>query len=298
MERADKLLHDRFPEFSRRQWASFCTAGLVCDRQGQSLRKGQFLAGDEEILVSWDRVRREVSYSLESNGRSISLLFRSGGLLAFDKPAGLPSHPLRAEEADSAVHRMVEFLDEAVTDREGFLLNRLDVWTSGILLSARTAADRDRLLPLFRSGSNAVEKFYTLVVWGLPDWDQRVCEMDLVHRSGQKGRVDVLPPKAGRVRPPRTRFRVLGRGRIAGRAVSVLEARLDHGQMHQVRAHSAWLGFPLVGDPVYGREQDNPAAPRPGQLLHCSGLRVLPCPDFPEGVDLVCPVPEDFPSFS
>ena len=168
-------------------------------------------------------------------------------LVAIDKPAGVPSHPLRAGERGTAANAIVARFPEcaaASTDpREGGLAHRLDNATSGVLLAARTRAAWEALRAAM--GAAACEKTYLAEVVGAPP-DAGV-ETAPIGRAGRRGgRVRV-----GAGRAPlaaRTAWEVVERRA----STTLVRARLHAGRAHQVRAHLAAAGFPIVGDEIYG----------------------------------------------
>jgi tRNA pseudouridine32 synthase/23S rRNA pseudouridine746 synthase len=182
------------------------------------------------------------------------VLFSDPWLLAVDKPTGLLSQPgLGPEQADAVVGRLV--------GRWGplQLVHRLDRDTSGLLLLARDAASHRTLSRAF--AERRVEKIYLADVLGNPGAAGRI-ERPLRRASRQPPRYRVDP--AGR--PSRTDWRLLephaGWSRVELRPVT--------GRSHQLRVHMAWLGHPLLGDPLYGNARSRGLASR--LLLHAAGL--------------------------
>jgi 23S rRNA pseudouridine1911/1915/1917 synthase len=168
-------------------------------------------------------------------------------LVAIDKPAGVPSHPLRAGERGTAANAIVARFPECAAasedSREGGLAHRLDNETSGVLVAARSRATWEALRVAMRAA--ACEKTYLAEVVGAPS-DAGV-ETASIGRSGRRGgRVRV---GAGRgLLTARTEWEVVERRG----ATTLVRARLHAGRAHQVRAHLAAAGFPIVGDEIYG----------------------------------------------
>lgn len=177
---------------------------------------------------------------------AVTFLYEDPSLIAIDKPAGMPSHPLRAGERGTAANAIVARYPEcaAVSEdpREGGLGHRLDTATSGVLLAAR---HRAAWLALRASlGAADCHKRYLAEVWGHPPDDGRVSAA--IGRSGRRGAKVQLDGGRNPL-PAQTSWTVLGRGRDT----SLVEARLHAGRAHQVRAHLAAAGFPIVGDDRY-----------------------------------------------
>jgi 23S rRNA pseudouridine1911/1915/1917 synthase len=177
--------------------------------------------------------------------------------VAIDKPAGVPSHPLRAGERGTAANAIVARFPECAAAspdaREGGLVHRLDNDTSGVLVAARGRQAWDELRAALRAPTCV--KTYLAEVAGAPP--ERGVETAPIGRAGRRGgRVRV-----GSGRAPlaaRTEWEVVERRG----PTSLVRARLHAGRAHQVRAHLAAAGFPIAGDAVYGDDVARSAAPR------------------------------------
>jgi 23S rRNA pseudouridine1911/1915/1917 synthase len=210
-------------------------------RKGDRLAPGQTLDVDD-AAVEAGGARIEPDASLV-----VAWLFVDDALVALDKPAGVPSHPLRAGERGTAANAIVARFPECATAspdaREGGLGHRLDNETSGVLLAARSPAAWTALRAAL--SADTCEKAYLAEVVGAPP-DAGV-ETAPIGRTGRRGgRVRV-----GAGRQPieaRTAWEVVERRD----ATTLVRARLHAGRAHQVRAHLAAAGFPIVGDAVYG----------------------------------------------
>jgi tRNA pseudouridine32 synthase/23S rRNA pseudouridine746 synthase len=199
-----------------------------------------------------------------------AVVFADACLVVVDKPSGMPSVPARTPLDPPCVAAMLE-------DEYGPLeaVHRLDRDTSGLLVLARTTAARASLGRAFESRS--VRKGYEAVVHGQPP--RAIGEIALPLAA------DALAPPRQRVdpiagRPAHTRWRLLAQGLVAGtgsprlhQEAALLSLEPTTGRSHQLRVHLAWLGMPIVGDPLYGPRV--PAASR--LLLHAARLE-LPHP--------------------
>ncbi len=148
---------------------------------------------------------------------------------------------------------------------EGFaggIAHRLDVHTSGAILVADSPEELVALRELFRSGH--LIKTYRLLANRDVSWDENRCDRAIAHDKRRRQRMIVQrglnTPHRGRWHRAETVFQ-----RLEGR---LFEAVMTTGVMHQIRAHAAFLGIPLVGDPIYGGGSE-----RTGQRLHHVGMR-------------------------
>ena len=196
------------------------------------------------------------------------VLFRSEGLVVLDKPAGLPVHA--GPRGGASVEDWFPLLSRR---RAGpWLVHRLDADTSGCLVVALRRAALVEAQAVFAQG--AAQKVYWAVVAGGPEGEAGIVDAPLLKRSSPAGWRMVIDP-AGQ--PARTAWRVLGRS--DGRAW--LELRPQTGRTHQVRAHCAALGCPILFDPVYGDGE--------GGRLHLLARSItLP---LPEPLHAEAPVP-------
>lgn len=230
---------------------------------GQRVDLGEAVA-DQAVLRATPELALPVLYSDET-------------LVAVHKPSGVPSHPLHAGEGATVVGAIVARFPECAIaspdPREGGLGHRLDVGTSGVIVAARNREAWHRLREAL-SGP-ACEKLYLAQIVGrFPENDDVskdfvepgprpasvvvTCPIGRQGRRGHKVKLD-----SGRQPlPARTEFT-----RIEQRTDGdLLEARLSHGRAHQVRAHLAYLGVPVLGDGTYGEPSE--VSPDSGLHLH------------------------------
>lgn len=209
----------------------------------------------------------------------LPVLYEDRQILVIHKPAGLPTNPSTAAGGRNAL---------SILERGAgrlHLVHRLDRDTSGVLVLARSAPARDRLMAAFRA--RRVEKIYDAVVAGSPRRDSGSLRMRLLPHPRRSTR-RVEPVRRGGV-AARTDYRVVERFRGCAR----LEVHARSGRMHQVRAQLAASGHPVLGDVVYGR----PHPSRPPRLcLHARRL-TFPHPRTGCPLTLEAPMPSELASF-
>lgn len=178
------------------------------------------------------------------------VIHRDGLMLIVDKPAGLPVHA--GPKGGANLEALFSGLRFGLP-RDPALAHRLDKDTSGCLVLGRHRKALARLGKLFANGR--VGKTYWAVVKGAPEADAGRIEAPLAKRSPERGWWMAVDP-AGL--PSVTEWRV----RARGQGLSWIEFTPLTGRTHQIRAHAAHIGLPLLGDPIYG------ASPVGGPALH------------------------------
>lgn len=211
----------------------------------------------------------------------IEILFADEHLVAIDKPAGLLSVSSEREREHTALALVRGALQGKRRELCLWPVHRLDRETSGLLLFARTRAARTALQERWQE----VTKRYLAVVEGTPQPPSGVIAQPLFEDENLFVRVGERPG----ARAARTRYAT--RRTSGGRAL--LEVELDTGRKHQIRAHLAWLGHPVVGDERYGRGGAHPSPPAPRLGLHALRLE-LPHPADGRALRLEAPPPRAF----
>lgn len=250
---------------------------------GRPAKKGLTVTAGQKVAVTVEEAPRE---AVPDTDFPLVVLHEDASLLFVDKPAGRPSHPLHPGEtgtvANALVARYPECAQASQDPREGGLCHRLDVETSGVVAAARTREAWTAVRESF--SGREVDKRYLALVTG-PLADEGEVEVPLRHHPRHPDRVEPAPYGAEDAREAVSHFRVLSR---AG-DYSLVEVRILTGVLHQVRAHLAGVGAPLVGDALYGGRE----APELGRFfLHARSLTV-PHPVMKAPVKVESPLPVD-----
>lgn len=211
----------------------------------------------------------------------IPILFEDGEALVIDKPGGLPIE--RPRKGGPSLEDHFEQLRLGF-QRDPVPVHRLDTDTSGCLLLARNPKALKRFAKAFED--RLVSKSYLGLVAGEIAEEQGRIELSLSKISSKEGGWRMIPARKGK--PSITDWNRLW----VRDGLSLVQFRPVTGRTHQIRVHAlAGLGFPLVGDPVYGRP--DPRCKR--TMLHAATL-VVDRGDKPQVV-ATSPVPSDFAAF-
>lgn len=212
-----------------------------------------------EILAAASVDRAEAAFAAPD----VPVLFRGAAYAALSKPAGLHS----AAIAHGGGESLEALLPALFPDVPALLLSRLDRLTSGIVPVAFAEAAAVRYRALENAG--AVEKTYHCVVHGVVAAPFVVdYKLDMADRAKTRVRF--------RAQPDTLRHTSVS-PLVREGGISLVACRIAKGARHQIRAHLAAAGHPLVGDPLYGRGEEG------GLFLHCAGLScpVLDVTDAP-----------------
>ena len=222
----------------------------------------------------------EESGPAASAGRpELRIVHPDDDLAVIDKPAGLVVHPAPSHTGPTLVSELGDLLGGGDPERPG-IVHRLDKDTSGLMVVARNPEALAALQEAVRE--RQVERRYLALAGGRLASRTGTIDAPIGRASKRRTRMAVAGAAS---REARTHFEVL---ELLPRE-SYLEARLETGRTHQIRAHFAAIGHPLVGDSTYGG-RDRYALGR--QFLHAHRL-AFRHPRTGEALDFSSPLPTD-----
>lgn len=191
-----------------------------------------------------------------SPARPLVVLVETARVVVVDKPAGQPSAPLRPGEtgalANALVGRYPEMAGVGFHPREPGLVHRLDTGTSGVVVAARSVAAFDALTAGLKAGHLAKDYFAVCQDDDLPEAGHVDIPLAPHPKDTRRVLACLHPRDVERLepRPASTEYRV--ERRANGRAL--VRVRAARALRHQIRAHLAAVGCPIVGDELYGAE--------------------------------------------
>ena len=226
---------------------------------------------------------------------ALTILYEDEALLAVEKPGGMLTHPSHAQHRGSLQGLVLGYLRSAGQALCAHPVHRLDRGTGGVVIFAKHPHVQARWMAALRGGQ--VEKQYEGIAWGA--WTPETGEVTLPIARENAINQRRVPREDGQA--ALSRYRVLATWRIGEQAVSRVALWPVTGRTHQLRVHSAALGFPLLGDRLYGTAASqvfSDVLGLSGQCLHAvqlcfahpltgSPLRIVSPARWPEA--LACP---------
>ena len=275
--RVDVVVGERPEVGSRAEAQRLIDAGRV-EVDGRAVAKRHGLVAGSAVTV---RPAPRATTALEPEDVPFIVRYEDDVLLVVDKPAGVVTHPGRGHASGTLVHGLLArgIRGGGDAERPG-IVHRLDRDTSGLLVVAKTDRAHRRLQRMLRE--HTVDRRYVVLVHGsFPPalTIDRPIGRDRRHRTRMSTRSD-------QPREARTHFRRTA----AFDRHSLLEARLETGRTHQIRVHLEAVGFPVVGDPVYGRRGNELGLER--QFLHARRI-AFTHPETGEPVEVESELPPD-----
>jgi 23S rRNA pseudouridine1911/1915/1917 synthase len=242
--RLDQALARALPQYSRARLQGWLEDGAI-EVDGRRPRAKEKVLGGELVCV---RARWQADTRIEAESLALTVVHQDRGIIVLDKPAGLVVHPGAGNPRHTLQNALLA-LDPALArvPRAG-LVHRLDKDTSGLLVVARTPEAHMRLVAAL--AARDIERVYMAVCTGAMTGGGTVDEPIGRHRT-QRTRMSVRADGRESV----THYRIVKRFR----AHTLVRVQLETGRTHQIRVHLAHIGYPVVGDPLYGGRKRVPA---------------------------------------
>jgi 23S rRNA pseudouridine1911/1915/1917 synthase len=278
--RLDIFLHEKFPETSRSMFQKLIREDFV-KLEGNSCTPKSAVKTGETVQIEFPPPKPA---ELKPEKIPLSILFEDKHLLILDKPAGMVVHPGAGNFEHTLVQALLHHCKGQLSgiggvERPG-IVHRLDKDTSGCLIVAKTDAAHQALSSAFQEHS--IQKYYLAVVKGNP--------------KALSGRID---KPIGRNPVHRKKMSITDDGREAItewkihqplKDLAVLQCKILTGRTHQIRVHLSSIGYPVLGDLLYGRA--SPTHPAARQMLHAWKLE-FEHPITGKLIQAEAPIPKD-----
>jgi len=227
----------------------------------------------------------------------LDILYEDDDVIVINKPCGMVVHPAPGNASGTLVNALLWHCGDSLSGIGGVkrpgIVHRIDKDTSGLLVVAKNDMAHTALSEQLKT--HTVSRVYSAIALGNFKDDTGVVHAPIGRHPVDRKRMAVLTSPTAHAKDAVTHYQVLERfGKM-----TYLTCELQTGRTHQIRVHMAYLGHPLLGDPVYGGDGTRFEAMHHalihGQCLHAGQLRFIH-PRTGEAMTFSCPLPPDFAS--
>jgi len=279
--RLDKYVAEVLPQFSRAYIQKLITQGYILVNE-QSAKASQRLKYSDKITIKIPPPTYPTAEPIP-----LAIIYEDTDILVIDKPAGLVVHPSPGHTSHTLVNAILAHCPSLATSedltRPG-IIHRLDKDTSGLMIIAKNDYARQYLVNQFKS--HAVTKGYLVLVKGRPSPEQGAIEAPIGRDPHNRKRMAIT--ETGKEASTQYKVKEYLNG------YTLLEVAPRTGRTHQIRVHLSAIGYPVVGDPIYGtkRRLEAKALCLKRQFIHAYrlGFRL---PSTNEYREFTCPLPAD-----
>lgn len=283
--RLDRWLAERLPDLSRARIQK-----LV--EQGHVWLNGELCQRKKQVIQLGDRIQIDIPETrpldLQPETIPLDILYEDDQLLILNKPVGMVVHPAPGHSTGTLVHALLAYCPDLSgiggVQRPG-IVHRLDKDTSGAIAIAKTERAHHSLQAQLKA--KTARRDYLAVVYGAPASSQGTIDAPIGRHPGDR-------KKMGIVSEDRGGRRAITHWQVSERLgnYTLMHYQLETGRTHQIRVHSAHIGHPIVGDPVYGTGR-SVGVNLPGQALHAWKLS-LQHPITGDWIGAIAPLPDSF----
>jgi len=282
-ERLDKVLSKLVPQFSRSRIQQWIESGHVTV-DGAPARGKSTVLGDEDIIILPQAAPEDHAFKPEA--MDLSIVHEDPTILVIDKPDGMVVHPAAGNWSGTLLNGLLHYYPPIGGVPRAGIVHRLDKDTTGLMVVAKTLEAQTDLVRQLQA--RTVKREYLALVWGTPRIAGKV---DGAMGRHPRDRVKMAVLENATAKPAVTHYERLATGLLDGKPVSLMRCQLETGRTHQIRVHMQSLGFPLVGDALYGKQHLATFFPR--QALHAYRLGLIN-PGTGKAEQWEAPLPADF----
>jgi 23S rRNA pseudouridine1911/1915/1917 synthase len=284
--RLDRFVAARSADLSRTTVQRLIDDGFIT-LNGSSCEADDKVAGGDRIEV---RIPPPVPTEVVAEDIPLSIVYEDSDIAVIDKPTGLVVHPAVGHDSGTLVNALLMHIPDLKgvggEIRPG-IVHRLDKETSGLIVVAKHDRALSNLQEQFKSRS--VKKVYVALVEGIVAPPEGIIDAPIGRALNHRKKMAVVRSASGRA--ARTRYKSIET--FHDPDLTLIEAYPETGRTHQIRVHMAWLGFPLVGDKMYGHRQQAVELNR--HFLHAASL-TFTVPLTGEERTFKSPLPDDLQS--
>ena len=275
--RIDKFLSTQIPEFSRSEIQKF----LIKRGDNRVVKLSDKTKVGDEFIVEISEKKSDVAYDNISSDFDLNILYEDDDIIVIDKPRGVVMYPSAGNKTGTLVQNLLAYTKLSTLGgqtRPG-VVHRLDKDTSGVMVFAKSDAAYRGLVKIF--SAHDLTRKYVAFVWGIPTWGGADITGNIARSTRNRQKMSMV--KSGG-KPAHTVVNVADVWTKSG--ISMFRCTLMTGRTHQIRVHLSAHGFPVVCDPLYGREKSRLGSVKnlelldflkthDGQMLHAEILEFI-----------------------
>ncbi len=261
--RLDSYLADTLDGVSRSYLQKLIGEQLILVNQ-KAVKSNYKLKTGDHLLV---QIPEAAPIDIQPEPMDLDIVYEDSDVLIVNKPAGLVVHPAHGHYSGTLVNGLLAHC----TDLSGIngkmrpgIVHRIDKDTSGLLMIAKNDLAHQSLAAQLKEHS--IKRAYYALVQGVISEPAGLVDAPIGRHETDRKKMAVTLKNS---KEARTHYYV--KERFSRH--TFIECRLETGRTHQIRVHMAYLGHPLVGDPLYGTRKNN--LDFPGQALHAYALGFL-----------------------
>lgn len=234
-------------------------------KEGNVLLNGKRCKSSDSVIIG-DKISYEIvdeKINVEGEDIPLDIVYEDDDVIVVNKPNGMVVHPAVGNKSGTLVNALMHHSKNLSSINGEFrpgIVHRIDAYTTGLLMIAKNDKAHESLSRQLQDKTTT--RKYVALVWGVIPNDTGVIDAPIMRDKSDRKKMAVGNINS---KDAVTHFKVLERYNNA----TLIELKLETGRTHQIRVHMAYIGYPVVNDPVYGRRK---LIDETGQCLHAKTL--------------------------
>lgn len=252
-QRLDTVLVNRYPHLSRMRINALIREGHVLLDGVDGCKPSQRIKMEGKCSI---RIPQATPLGIDAEPIAIPIVYEDEAILVVNKPAGMVVHPSAGHTCGTLVHALLHHCGASLSGINGVMrpgiVHRLDKDTTGLLVVAKHDHAHQQLSKQFaKKDRNAhFERSYLALVWGVPSRSWTTIDRPIGRHRLNRLKQAIIEGPSGKPACTMVRLVEVVHARLG---IALVQCVLHSGRTHQIRVHLESIGFPIVGDPLYGR---------------------------------------------